>query len=61
MTLRESGTRCAPSMASGVVFAALAMVEAIGDNELWREYDRQAEAEARRIGQSLDRDTWNGI
>jgi hypothetical protein len=33
----------------------------LGDHERWRKYDELAEAEARRIGHSLDRDTWLGI
>jgi hypothetical protein len=33
----------------------------LGDDERWRKYDALAETEARRIGHSLDRDTWLGI
>lgn len=33
----------------------------LGDHDKWRKYDALAEAEARRIDQSVDRDTWWGI
>ena len=33
----------------------------LGDHDKWRKYDALAEAEAHRIGQSVDRDTWWGI
>lgn len=33
----------------------------LGDDERWRKYDALAEAAARRIGHSLDRNTWLGI
>jgi hypothetical protein len=47
---------------SFVKFTKAALIaKRIGDRERWRKYDELAEAEARRIGQSLDRATWSGI
>jgi hypothetical protein len=40
---------------------AALLAKQIGDTERWRTYDELAEAEARRIGQSIDRETWTGI
>lgn len=37
------------------------LAKRIGDHERWRRYHELAEAEARRIGQSLDCETWAGI
>jgi hypothetical protein len=33
----------------------------VGDERRWQEYDALAEAEARRIGHSLDRNTWLAV
>lgn len=45
-----------------VKFAKLALLaRRVGDDERWRKYDALAEAEARRIGHSLDRGTWLGV
>ena len=40
---------------------AALLAKRIGDLALWRTYDERAESEARRIGQTLDRETWTGI
>jgi hypothetical protein len=40
---------------------AALLAKRIGDEDRWRKYDGLAEAEARRIGQSLDRATWCGV
>jgi hypothetical protein len=37
------------------------LAKRLGDSELWREFDERADAEARRIGVTLDRDQWLGI
>jgi hypothetical protein len=37
---------------------AALLAKYIGDEKRWRKYDALAEAEARRIGHSLDRNTW---
>jgi hypothetical protein len=42
------------------VKAAL-IAKQIGDQERWAHYDKLAEQEARRIGHSLDRESWFGI
>ncbi len=34
------------------------LAKRVGDADLWRKYDALAEAEARKLGQSLDRETW---
>jgi hypothetical protein len=45
-----------------VKFALAALLaRRIGDDERWQRYDGLAEAEARRIGRSLDRETWSGL
>lgn len=44
-----------------VKFAKAALLaKRLGDHDRWRRYDSLAEAEARRIGHSLDRNTWLG-
>jgi len=40
---------------------AALLAKRIGDHERWQKYDELAAAEARRIGHSLDRDTWSGV
>jgi hypothetical protein len=39
---------------------AALLAKYLGDEERWRKYDVLAETEARRIGRSLDRDSWFG-
>jgi hypothetical protein len=45
----------------GKFMRASLLARHLGDHDKWRKYDALAEAEARRIGQSIDRDTWWGI
>jgi len=44
-----------------VKFAKVALLARRLGDDRWRKYDALAETEARRIGHSLDRDTWLGI
>jgi hypothetical protein len=40
---------------------AALLAKYLGDEQLWRRYDASAEAEAIRIGRSVDRDSWWGV
>jgi hypothetical protein len=45
-----------------IKFARAALIaKYLGDVQRWQKYDALAECEARRIGRSLDRSTWDGI
>jgi hypothetical protein len=54
--LVEAGHDCLVKFAKAALLA-----RRLGDEDRWRRYDALAETEARRIGHSVDRDTWLGI
>jgi hypothetical protein len=40
---------------------AALLAKYVGDYDRWRKYDALADAEARRIGHNLDRNSWFGV